>query len=354
MPSLSEGGTTAAAGGSKTRATVLGAFLEGWRRVMRAPILTVGVLVLTFGVTLPMAVALRASMVRHLGASLEADRATGSWNELWAQEFAADSGGLDGTFTHEILGFGGTLLTLSRIFDAEPVDPVVAGAIGTYLVLWIFLAGGILDRIARGRAVRPVAFFGACGGYFLRFSRLAVPVGFAYWALFHWLHPLLFTTLYDRWTRDLTVEPYAVLIRAALYVTFAVALASVSVVADFAKVRIVVEDRRSVIGALGAAWRFIRRRPARLAGLYALNIAAAAIIARLWLQTAPSAAMPLWLALLGAELHLVVRVWARLAFMASEIVFFQGELAHATFTRAPEPIWPDSPTVEAINNLRNR
>jgi hypothetical protein len=38
--------------------------------------------------------------------------------------------------------------------------------------------------------------------------------------------------------------------------------------------------------------------------------------------------------------------------MASEVVFFQGELGHARFTAAPEPIWPDSPAVEAIRNLR--
>ena len=41
-----------------------------------------------------------------------------------------------------------------------------------------------------------------------------------------------------------------------------------------------------------------------------------------------------------AALPALARVWARLAFMASEVVFFQGELAHADYTAAPEPSGP--------------
>ncbi|MCC7007914.1 MAG: hypothetical protein IT184_03785 [Acidobacteria bacterium] len=336
------------------RATVIGAFLEGWRRVVRAPALTASVMVLTFLTALPLAIALRASMERHLGASAEAERALSGWNETWALEFSSSTPGLGRTFTHDILGFGGTLAALSRFADAEPIEPALAGAIATYLVLWTFLSGGILDRVARARPVRPAAFFAAAGVYFLRFLRLAVPIGLAYWALFRWFRPLLFSSAYDRLTRDLANEHQAVILRGALYLTFAAALATVNVIADFAKVRMVVEDRHSAIGALSASVRFVRRRFRRVAALYLLNVLAAMVVARLWLQTAPSASAPLWLAFAGGELYLLCRVWTRLAFMASEVVFFQGEFAHATFTAAPAPIWPDSPAVEAIHNLRKR
>jgi hypothetical protein len=49
--------------------------------------------------------------------------------------------------------------------------------------------------------------------------------------------------------------------------------------------------------------------------------------------------------------YLVARIWARLAFMASEVVFFQAELAHAQYAAAPEPIWPDSPSADGIASL---
>jgi hypothetical protein len=334
------------------RASVLGAFLEGWRRVFRAPVLTIGILSATFLTALPLGIALERELASHLGTSLEAARSESRWNAIWTAEFQAQASPTARTFTHEILGFGGTLAVLSGFVDAESLDPTIAAVAAGYVALWVFLSGGILDRLARGRPIRPSAFFAACGSYFLRFARLALVIGPCYWLLFSRVHPWLFRTLYDEWTRDLAAEHQVVAVRVGLYAVFATLLVAVNVVADFAKVRTVVEDRRSVIGALGAAIRFIRRRPARVLALYLLNILATAVVLRLWLQTAPGVGAPTWLALLGGQLYILGRVWAKLAFMASEVVFFQGELAHANFTAAPEPVWPDSPAVEAIKNLR--
>jgi len=337
---------------ARPRARVLGAVLEGWRRVLRAPSVTVGIWLLTLLVAAPLAVAVATLVEAHLGASLESERMLGGWSPRWEGEFTADATGVGRTLTHEILGFGGTLATISRFADGEPIDRSIIGAVATYVLLWVFLSGGALDRFARGRPVRVSAFFGACGVYFFRFLRLGVVVGLAYWVLFTWVHPFLFDTIYNRLTRALSTEHQAVLYRTLLYLVFFTLLIVVNVIADFAKVRAVVEDRRSAITTLGAAIRFIRRRPFRVAALYLLNVLAFLIIARLWMQIAPSAGAPTWQALLAAQLFILARVWAKLAFMASEVVFFQGELAHATYTAAAEPLWPDSPAVEALRNLR--
>ncbi len=321
---------------------------------MQAPALTASVLGLTLLLALPLAMTLRGMLDEHLGASLEADRAAAGWNAGWAAEFAAQAQGLGRTFTHEILGFGGTLANISGLFDARRLNPAIAGAVAAYLVVWIFLSGGILDRLARARPVGTAAFFGACGVYFFRFLRLGVVIGAAYWGLFHWLHPLLFDGLYDAAVRDMTSERQAILLRASLYLLFAGALATINVAADFAKVRAVVEDRRSMIAALGASLRFIRRRPWRVGGLYLLNVIALLVILRLWLQVAPAATAPVWWAFLVSQVYLLARVWARLSFIASEVAFFQGELAHADYTALPEPVWPDSPAAEAIENLNGK
>jgi len=346
MPSSPE--VTAAA---RPRATIVGAFLEGWRRVLRAPALSASVLAATALLALPLAFALQGMLEQHLGTSLEADRAVAGWNAGWAAEFGAQAQGIGRTFSHEILGFGGTMAILSGFIDHEELNPTIAGAVTAYVVVWIFLSGGLIDRLARGRPIRTRAFFGACGEFFVRFLRLGLVIGIAYWVLFSWLHPLLFSDLYNALTQDMTEERLAVALRAALYAVFLAALALVSLVADFAKVRAVVEDRRSMLSALGASVRFIRRRFIRVAGLYLLNVAALFVILRLWLQLAPAADTPNWLALLLAQVYLLFRVWAKLAFMASEAVFFQGELAHAGYTAGPRPLWPDSAAVEAIENL---
>jgi hypothetical protein len=334
------------------KASVIGAFLEGWRRVLRAPVLALGLLAATFATALPLGLTLQHELAAQLGGSLEAERSAYAWNEVWASEFRNQGSSLASTFTHEILGFGGTLAATSALLDAEPLNPTIAAFVAAYVALWVFASGGILDRLARGRPVRTFGFFMACGGFFFRLLRLAVVAGACYWLLFRGLHPWLFGPLYDRWIADLASERQVVLVRIGLYLLFGLLLLTVNLVVDFAKVRAVVEDRRSTLGAIAAALRFVRRRPLRVLWLYVLNLLAAAVVWRLWLQTAPGAGASTWMALLAGQLYILGRLWAKLAFMASEVVFFQGELAHARYTAAPEPVWPDAAGVEAIRNLR--
>ena len=325
-----------------------GAFLEGWRRVLGAPALTAGLLLVTIATALPLALVMRSSLADHLGSSLTAERLLEGWDARWAAEFSAQARGLAATFTHEILGAGGTIAALSAVADGQrPPTPILAAAV-VYGLIWLFLSGGILDRLARARPVRTAAFFAACGTFFVRFLRLAVAVGLAYWVIFGWLHPLLFDTLWNRWTRDLTSETTAMQLRFALYALLAAVLMAVGVVADYARVRAVVEDRRSMLAALAAAIRFVRRRPWRVAALHLLNVGAVLLIMGLWVLADPPAHWAAWAAFGAGQLYIVLRLAAKLAFMASAVAFFQDELAHARYTALPEPVWPESPGVEAI------
>lgn len=332
----------------RPRASVSGAFLEGWRRVLGAPALTAGLLLVTIATALPLALAVRSALADHLGSSLTAERLLEGWDSRWATEFGAQARGLAATFTHEVLGAGGAIAALSAVADGQlPPMPILAAAV-VYGFVWLFLSGGVLDRLARARPVRTAAFFAACGTFFVRFLRLGVAVGLAYWLIFGWLHPLLFDTLWNRWTRDLTSETTAMQLRLALYAVLAVVLMAVGIVADYARVRAVVEDRRSMFAALAAAIRFVRRRPWRVAALYLMNVSAVLLIMGLWLWVDPPARWAAWAAFGAGQLYIALRVAAKLAFMGSEIVFFQEELAHARYTALPEPVWPDSPGVEAI------
>jgi hypothetical protein len=338
---------------ARPRATVVGTFGEGWRRVLAAPALTAGIALMTLAAAVPLAMAVNTALSAQLGSSMVADRLLEGWDVHWAGEFAAEARGLATSVTHEILGFGGTIATVSGVLDGTTPHPLVATAAAVYVALWVFLSGGILDRLARARPIRTAAFFSACGAYFARFLRLAVVIGVCYWAIFRWLHPLLFETLWNRWTRDLTSESTALLLRAALYLVLLAALAAVNVIADFAKVRAVVEDRRSMLGALGASLRFVRRRVWRVAGLYFVNLGAVLGLAAVWLLVDPRATWDAWIAFAAGQLYIVARIAAKLAFMGSEVVFFQQELAHAHYTAAPEPTWPDSPAVESIRENRH-
>ncbi|HWB31426.1 MAG TPA: hypothetical protein VG736_13045 [Vicinamibacterales bacterium] len=317
------------------RATVIGAFVEGWRRVIRAPAIVLLVWLLTGLVAAPLAVVVGRQVDAHVASSLVADRIASGWDARWAAELASGAQGVASTLTVEILGFGGTIASLAHLIDAAPWPDAIIAASAAYVALWIFLSGGLLARYAGARAMRPLAFLATCGVFFIRFVRLAVIVGAAYWAVFRWIEPWLFGTLWVRLSRGITAEPWLLVWRGVLYTIVIAALAAISLIADIAKVRMVVEDRHSALASIGAAGRFIRRRAGRCAALYLVNIVGLLIIARLWLQIVPAASAPLWQTLLAGQVYLIARICGKLAFMASEVAFFQGELASAQYVRKP-------------------
>ena len=61
----------------------------------------------------------------------------------------------------------------SAFIDNTRRPVVIVGAAAVYIVLWIFVAGGIIDRFARDRPTRTVGFFASSGVFFFRFLRLA-------------------------------------------------------------------------------------------------------------------------------------------------------------------------------------
>ena len=81
------------------------------------------------------------------------------------------------TFVPAILGFAAVLQNLSGVADASGPPPTVVWVVAAQLLLSTFLIGGVLDRLARDRAIGAGAFFAACGVYVFRFLRLSVVVG---------------------------------------------------------------------------------------------------------------------------------------------------------------------------------
>lgn len=327
------------------------ALVDGLGRVQRAPALVAGVWLTTFVLAWPLALTLRGLLADHLGSSLAADTAASGMNFDWWNEFLAQTAGIGQTFVPAILGFAAVLENISTVADAEGLPTIIGGVVGTYLVVSIFLMGGVLDRLARDRRLGSYGFFAACGTYFFRFLRLSAIAGAIYWALFAWLHPWLFDTAFTSLTHDLTVERTAMLYRALLYLAFAIVVVGANILFDYAKVRMVVEDRRSAIGALTASARFIARNTAAVLGLYALDLLLFLAVLAAYGIVAPGSAggLAAWVGFLIGQLYITLRIVVRLLFAASEVALFQGRLAHAGYAAAPVPVWPDSPAAAAIS-----
>jgi hypothetical protein len=327
------------------------AFLDGSRRVARAPALVAGVLVLSLALSVPLAAVLRGMIAAHLGSSLAAETAASGVNWDWWQEFSARATGVGATFGPSVIGFAAVLQNLSDLLDRRPLATVVVGAIAAWLVAWSFLAGGILDRYARDRRTGPHGFFAACGVNFFRVLRLGALALVAYALLFRYVHPLLFDTLATSLTWSSTVERNVFALRVGLYVVFGLLLVVVNVLVDYARVRLVVEDRHSVAGAIAAACRFVARHPGRVASLYALNTGVFLLVILAYGLVAPragGAGWTVWWGLLVGQLYIAARLTVKLQFYASQTALFQGLLAHAGYIARPVTAWPESPAVEAI------
>jgi hypothetical protein len=195
-----------------------------------------------------------------------------------------------------------------------------------WLVAWSFLAGGILDRYARNRPTRGRGFFGACGAHFPAMLRL----GAVEWLI--WLAAPRFD-----------VERYPG------YVPLGIGLAA-GLVLLYARVRLVVEDRRSAIGALLAGGRFVRRNRGA-ATIFLIFTAAVWIGGLSWNHLAGELARGSRWAFLEIQLFVALLLFVVFASWASAIAFFQARLAHASYTAGPPLEWPESPAAEAITNL---
>lgn len=330
---------------------MVAAWLEGWKRVRGAPAVLAGMFTLTFAAAVPFAVVIRSALAANLGSSLEAAAAADGANWDWWQEFMSQASGLGATFTPRIVGFAATLDSLSGILDARVETPAVLGVLAGYVTLWIWLQGGIIDRYARQRPTRAHGFAAASGVFFFRFARLGAMAGIAYWWLFAYLHQWLFDSRYVALTRGLESERAAFAWRVAAYLAFGVLLVAVNVAADYAKVRMVVEDRRSALGGLAAALRFIVRHPGAVGGLWLANALGFVALAVAWALVAPgvmSAGVMMWLAFLAGQLFVLARLALKLHFLASQTVLFQATLAHARYAASPVTRWPDSPAVESL------
>jgi len=310
-----------------------------------------GVYAITVVLALPLAITMRGLLQTHLGASLAAEGAADGVNYDWWQEFRSQATGIGTTFSPTIIGFAATLDNLSALLDGEREIAPIAGALALYLLAWTFLVGGIIDRYARQRPIRAAGFFAASGVHLFRLLRLAALSGFVYWWLFAYVHPWLFLEWFVDRTRTMSVERAVFFWRVALYFVFGILLVVVNVIFDYAKIRIIVEDRRSALGALSAAMRFAWRQRGPVAALYALNGLTFLILIAIWAFVAPGArsgGMTLWLGFVVSQIYVLARLALKLQFLASETALFQSRLAHASYAAGPVPSWPESPSAELI------
>ena len=327
----------------------LAALRDGITRVNRAPAVLACVLLITLLTALPFSLFIRNALEAHLGNSMIGEQAATGLHVQWWSEFTAQAGPLGQTFQPRIIGFAAVLDNLSALVDGDTRPAPILWLGAFYLLVWLFLSGGILDRYGRTRPTNSHEFFTACGVFFVRFLRLAPFMALAYYMLFAIVRPFLLDETFASFTRDVTAERTAFFMRLGLYALFGALLLAINVIFDYAKVRAVVEDRRSMVGATVAGARFVRRNAGAVAALYVLTGVLFIVLLFLYALVAPGASstgVGVWIGVIITQLFLVGRLWIRLVFFASETALFQGRLAHAGYIAHATAARREPPIVE--------
>ena len=320
-------------------------FLAGLRLVLRTPSLLAWVYLTTLVVAFPLTLAMRELLQGSFEGSLMEDRLRQGFDLLWYQEFAAGRTGLGKTFGPAVVGILPVLSNLERLLDGKlhQVDGSVLGA-GILMVLaWSLLLGGILSRFAHEGKPHLRARFLAQGGlFFWRFLRLSVISGLLYWGIFRGIGQPL-----HRWietaTRDTTVERTVLIYTVLAYVLVGLLFLMTQLVLDYARISLVVEERRSVLLALFRALGFVKDHRRPVLGLFLLLAAGPLLwfLAYAWLAPGPNQST--WTAVLLAfclgQVYLAGRWAFKLWFLASQTHFFVSSRPQAL----PAGEWKETP-----------
>lgn len=262
--------------------TVTAAYLEGWRRTARAPLLWVALAT--------------AAIAAATGGAGGGAVPPGAWWPFGLHAPLAPASDLHGVGA----GFGAA----AQAAVLPDVPALVQLALGARALAAAFLLGGVYGRLAQPREARSGlrAFAASCGAFLPRFLRLGLAAGMATAAL-----------------GAAIAADAGVLSLGAI-----AALALLLLVVDCGEIRMVVEDRRSAIGALAAGARFARAHPAA-AALLVLNVVAIALLAGA-ADAAAASAHVAWRHA-GRAAALAAAVAVQLQYAAARLALVQARLA---------------------------
>ena len=307
---------------------VIGAIAAGFRRVMRARRMAVSLWFVSFLVALPAAWAMGALLKESIGASLVHEKLRDGFDLDWYWLFVEEGSGIAASFSPGIVGAGAFFENLEgwisgTLFGGFP-GLVALGVL--YSLLWAFLLGGVLERLARPeRALTITEFVRAGGTYFQRFVLLAILTAVPYLLIY-----ICSRWLYDRLeflTRDVTHEWTIFALSLLVLAVTALLLVLVHIAGDYAKISTVVEGRRNMLQALGRGFRFLFSHPVRTLGIYCALALLWVAILLVYTYIAPgsgqSTLIGVVFAFLAGQLVLFSRLVVRLALLGGQTALFQ-------------------------------
>jgi len=297
--------------------------------VLRAPLLLVGVALITLIVALPFAGVLHSRLQASLSVQPHIDRNDTEIDPEWWMEFREQARGLEATFTPAVLGFAATLDGISNVLDGNRIPLAIVAPLLLSTVAWAFIWGGVLHRFKSGRGLGVGGFLRAGRAHFMSFLLIAVSAAIVNLILYLTVHRVLFGPVHAVLTGMTSTERDAFFVRVILYAIFFSLVALVSLIADYSRVAAVAIGGSSTSGLIRASTRFIRDRFIAVALLFVLTGAIFVVVTVAYgsLEVVGGAEVGGWRAIAIGQAYVLVRLAIRLTFAASELRLFNANQA---------------------------
>jgi hypothetical protein len=296
----------------------LAAWAIGFRKVIGAPALLLGIQLLLLALLTPLVLSLSRALAAALDGSGLAAPIAGPVPITDWEPFARHTNSLLETFAPRILGAAAPVDTLSGLADATmPPALVAAGAIVS-AALWTLLWGGVIARFAGGPRGWS-AFARASRLAALPLSLLALCTLVVYLVMLLAIHPLVFDGVVPLLTGH-AIGRTAFIIRGVGYLVFGLLLAFCSVVADYTRIEIVLRGH-ALREALAAAWRTIYEAPVAIAVLAFMTavLFAGALAGYGAFDLANRGAPDPWAAIAVGQAYILTRLAIRLIGAAAQV-----------------------------------
>lgn len=300
---------------------------DGFGRLVRVKRIVVWLWLANVLCALPLAALVAAGVTGSIRSSRVGENLLEGFDLVWHSEYQARAEGVAGTLEPSQVGVGAFLDNLELWFAGRlfGLEPGLVGAGLTYALLWALLLGGVLAYLQSGDRPTVRGFFGFGGEFFGRFVRLALVLAPLYWAVYR-LSKWLFGRL-EHATRDVTVERTVLTYYLMAAAGVLLLLAALRMISDYAKIAMVLEDRRSALLAALRGARFVAGRPFRTLALVALYGAAGMVLLYAYHLLGPGTRQASWpavaAAFLGGQLMLIARLTLRLALLGAELDLYE-------------------------------
>jgi len=345
------------------------ALRDGFRALARNWGLVLLVLAVNLGLALVLALPLATQLERDLAHTGASGSMMYGFDYDWWSAWSEEQEGLPGSFGPDIFGTGFALKNLDLLLRgalpaglfpsgaeeetpgsgrggsrASPrVEPLILGAGVLYLLVQIFLTGGLLGVLrAPGGGWTLRGLIHGSGFYFGRLVRVSLlALGLA-WIVFALNVP--FARWVDEMAREAVSERTALALGLGRHGLLLFVLVLLHAVASYARVIVVREERESAALAFLSSLGFCARNTLAVLGQYGVVLLGAVALLALWVGFDARFAVIGWrsqiVALAGFELFLIGRIALRLGLMGGQLELHRaraGASAPATEDAATPP-----------------